>query len=457
MVRSSRLVPRLAAVLLGLGLLGAVEAGLRLSGHFEAPVGGTTAPWDPAGARLRSDLDAQLSQTRVDGQPGLAVPVRLARGVMQAEQWTTRPPPGRLRVFALGGSATYGLPVQRQPARTFPGRTQAWLEARGHPAQVINLGGAGFGSAEVLRLAAQLVDQGAQAWVLYAGNNEYFRYALGRYEAERSRQKGAVLDGLRLVRALRSLLPAQPAPAPPLVDVAAEQRRIVAQALARDLVPPQARPRPDAQGRWHRHDPAQATVLANWQDRLRQLGALADQAGATLYVVRVPANLVAAPWLSLHDPDLSATQAAQVEAELTRAAQAAQGGDPFQTVAQAQAALELDPSYAAAWYWLGMGQLAQGEVEPARRSLENALRLDMDPGRPLPELGKITDRVLAEGDAQGIDLGPLLASARAGPLGRNLFVDTCHLRPEAYDAVGDAIARALEQGLADGRVHAPPD
>ena len=447
---------RLAAISFGFALVLLAELGLRAGGRFASPAVGTT--WDAAGTHLLTDMDVTLDSTSVAGRPGLAVPAHLARGVTQNERWTTAPLPGQVRVFAFGGSTTYGLPVQREPGRTFPGRTQAWLQVLGQPAEVINLGGAGFGSTEVVRLARQLLDQGARAWVLYAGNNEYFRYSLQLAEAQRARDAPSRLESLRLVRALRVLLRTPLAAAPVgLADAAAEQRRLVARALAQGLAAPGARPTPDTGGRWHRHDRAQQAVLAHWNQSLTTLQDLAARAGATLYVVRVQPNLVAAPRLSLHAPDLPIDAARQVEALVQEAGQAEQGHDPQATQARARDALQLDPGYAAGWYWLGMGQLEQGQVEGARLSLENALSLDMDPGRPPPELSQVTDRFLATSPAQAIDLDALWSSDRAGPLGRNLFVDTCHLRPEAYDALGERIARALLPGLTASQGPLPPD
>ena len=61
-------------------------------------------------------------------------------GFMQAEEWDLPKPEGRYRVFCFGGSATLGVPVEREPERTFPGQLEGLLTREGLDAEVINLG-----------------------------------------------------------------------------------------------------------------------------------------------------------------------------------------------------------------------------------------------------------------------------------------------------------------------------
>ena len=56
--------------------------------------------------------------------------------------------PGRLRVLALGDSYTEGFEVRQEA--TFPAVAERWLDVHGLPADVINAGVSGFGTAEEL-------------------------------------------------------------------------------------------------------------------------------------------------------------------------------------------------------------------------------------------------------------------------------------------------------------------
>ena len=53
------------------------------------------------------------------------------------------------RIFCFGGSAAVGVPVDAIPEQTFPGQIAAQLQQMGILSEVLNVGGASFGSAQV--------------------------------------------------------------------------------------------------------------------------------------------------------------------------------------------------------------------------------------------------------------------------------------------------------------------
>lgn len=441
---------RLGAVGLGLGLLGLAELGLRASGVVADPPAPTLpAGWDQGVRLVEGSMGPPLDRTELRGQPAWRTSRRLVRDrFMHDLTWTETPPPGRTRIFAFGGSTTYGVPVEATPERTFPGRMQAGLERLGLPAEVLNLGGASFGSDEVVALMQAVAEHGARAWVLYSANNEFFQYQMELDQHNASYPVTRLhLQRWHLFRAMEGLL----APAPPELDQAAaveEQELRVARIIEASLVDPSARPAPGEDGRWHRRDPHHAAVIARYRANLEQMEARAAAAGALLLIVDVQPNLQQEPWLSLHDPELGSRGRARVASLLEDSARLRSAGDAQAAAALASEALELDPTYAASWHALGMARLDQDQLDQARRSLENALELDMNPGRPLLGISRAIDEVTADGGSLRLDLDRIWSAPEAGPFGGRLFHDSCHLTAEAYDKLGRELAMALRLELA---------
>lgn len=438
---------RLMAVALGLLLVGLVELGLRGSGRWADPPSPTLpAGWDQGTRLVDGELGPPLERVQLDGQAGWSTSRRLVQDrFMHDLRWTEQPPPDRLRVFTFGGSTTYGVPVEATPAQTFPGRMADSLAKLGMPAEVLNLGGASFGSDQVVALMRGVQGHGAAAWVVYAANNEFFQYQVALYAdnagyplARRSLQRW------HLFRALSAL----PAPAPVAQDDAVRhQEQVIARVIEATLADPAARPAVDGEGRWRRRDPAHRAVVARYRANLAQMERLAADAGARLFLVDVQPHLQQEPWLSLHDPALGARAAARVEARVAESAAARAQGDAAAAEAHALEAVELDPMYAAGWHALGMARLERGQTDAARRALENALELDMNPGRPLAGLSQALAEVTADGGSALVAVDRLWSDPAAGPFGARLFHDSCHLTPEAYDKLGRHLAMTLRLEL----------
>ncbi len=442
-------------MLLGLGLLCLAEVALRLSGRFaDPPEVHVPEGWD-AGVRLVGDhLGPPLEAATVEGQPGRRTARRMVEDrFMHDLQWAVDAPADKLRIFTFGGSTTYGVPVEAHPEQTFPGRMRAWLERLGMPAQVLNLGGASFGSDEVVSLMSAVQGDGAAAFVVYAANNEFFQYQMRLFQDNAGYPTARPhLQRLHLFRALEALLTPDPDPAAiGQQDAVDHQEQVVARIIEASLSDPDARPAPDAQGRWHRRDPHHAAVVARYRSNLEQMERVAADADARLFIADVRPNLQQAPWLSLHDPALSAGDRGDVTELLAQGARAREAGDATTAEDAARQALRLDPMYAAAWHLLGMALLDQDRVDDAEGPLRNALELDMNPGRPVQGLSDAIAAVTADGGSTLVTVDRIWQAPDAGSFGGRLFHDSCHLTPEAYDKLGRHLAMTLRLELAEQR------
>jgi len=433
---------RIGAVGFGVLLLAGAELALRASGVVaDPPIPALPDGWEDGGVFARSDARGVIVEDVQDGRPGFRVGPPVAGNQMRRERWSASA--DRPRVFAFGGSTTLGVPWERRAGTSFPEHVERQAAAAGRPVEVINLGGAGFSSTEVVDLARQVVGQPSSAWVVYSGNNEFFRFSLDAWEAHRGRPSPRQnLQALHLFRLIEDALGQGP---PPLLDVEAAteaQRRVVGDVITARLADPAARPAEARSGRWVRRDAAHVAVVRRFRQNLEQMEQLARQAGARLYLVDIRANLLQAPWLSLHDPSVPGRTRDRVRALHTASVAARESG---QTEAALQAALEavsLDPSHAHSWYALGTAQLAAGDREGAGQALQAALDLDMDPGRPGSALQRVIREVTADGGSELIAL-PAWDAPDQGLHGSALFHDSCHLTEAGYAEVGAAVSAAL--------------
>lgn len=426
-------------MLFGCGLLGGTEALLRASGRYaDPPVPQMPEGWGDGVRLARSRMGPFLEATQVDGAPGRRTSRRLVeQRFMHDLAWRVQPQVDRPRVVAFGGSTTLGVPVEREPARTFPGRLSAWLAAGGSPAEVLNLGGASFGTDQIVELMGDMAGDGAAVWIMYEGNNEFFQYNLRWYEMNAEFPGAQVhLRQLHLFRVLEGLLDAPPTVGG-VADAREQQKQQLARMMEATLADPSSRPVVDAQGRWSRQDPPAIAVRARFRTNLQQMEARAAQAQATLLIVDVQPNLQQEPWLSLHDPELSFVGRERVARAL---ADAMSSADRATAVGLAEGAVAIDPVYARSWWVLGMARLAAGDPAGAEPALRNALELDMNPGRPIRDFNDAVHAVTVDGGSVRVDLSPMWAAPASGPFGGRLYQDACHLTPEAYDGLGALLA-----------------
>lgn len=163
------LLRRLVFALLPAALLfGGAELGLRAAGV--APV---TAAEALATERFyegayvhRRDMEARPWFV-VEGDTARSNPRLVPRG-FHDQQFPAVPPAGERRVFALGGSTTQGAPYEHKTR----GFSQLLEERLGSEWRVVNAGVAGLDSTRFGELAQEAAELGAEALVVYAGNNE---------------------------------------------------------------------------------------------------------------------------------------------------------------------------------------------------------------------------------------------------------------------------------------------
>ncbi len=440
--RGKALLFRLAALAMVPGLLVLVEVGLRLA-DWPAPTepvmpqewGADTRIVTPGTRRdYLERREGESEATRV----GTASALR-RDGFMQAEEWDLPKPEGRYRVFCFGGSATLGVPVEREPERTFPGQLEGLLTREGLDAEVINLGGASFGTHQVVELMGLVAGHEPDALVVYSGNNEFFNYALEL--ASHNPDPAAVLapsSPLRLVRLLH-LVGGSSADRVPAEREAA-QRALVGAAVRSSLLGQGASAMPKAP---ERVDRPYRDVVGRFEVNVAAMVTLAGEASVPLFLVEVPANLLEPPLLPAGDPFLGLVASWRFAGALRRGGGHLDEGRLDAAEQALDAAIELDPRHAQARYLRGLARLRGDRVSDALEDLRAALWLDLAPGRPLPVQGDILATVAGASGVRFVSTATHFETAQLASGDRGHFHDVCHLTPEGQALLARLVARAL--------------
>ena len=325
---------------------------------------------------------------------------------------------GTVRIFALGGSTTYGHPFD--DIVSFSGWLRELL-AEVDPDtryEVINAGGISYASYRVAALMDELLQYEPDMFVVYTGHNEFLeRRTYGALLAmpDWALAASGVLSRTAIFRTGRALLqrPRDKTVLPAEVD-----------AVLDNSAGPE---------RYHRDDAAAAAVAHHFERNLERMAASADSAGARLVLVT--------PVASLRDCR------------------------PFKS----EGPEERD---ASAWYARGEALFAEGRYFEARQAYERAVDEDVCPLRATTPLRETVRRVAVREGAPLVDFEQTIAKkAEHGIPGSDWFVDHVHLTEDGYRLlaleilgelqgrgwVGGAAPTEAQVAIVDQRVRARMD
>jgi hypothetical protein len=485
---------RLAALGLGLGIVGLVELGLRIGGVAEGehwtPPRLVTIVQDGA---IQGEFEITQSPHFVssplsDGQPGFRTEesYRLgkgggfpAQGCMRDQHFAASPAPGVHRYIVLGGSAAMG----QNPSG---GERQSWVQVRktwnvekmpngvsalpdelaisgqlaqilaesGHSAEVINAGMIAQDSGAVRDIAMEALEFSPTALILYLGNNEGIGLSQGLNGLEVPtswpRVQG-VLHQIRIYRVLAEwIMPAQ-------------QR-----AAARETIALQGT-QPEVLGRltlaqWASAgeplvddgtptDEVYQALMARFETNLRTVVEAAHAQGVDVYIIPTPPHLAYAPFYKAgpgrpwaNDPGVSDGDREQ-QAELREQARSAiESKDWGSALKAAQQAVEIDPYNADAHYFTGWALSGLNRTAESLDALLQAHALDVSRKRTHPAFAVIAQQVCA-------DLGCKTTSAHASILAKaqtegvtvydRLLGDHEHLNPSGNAWIASLFAELI--------------
>lgn len=445
--------------------LGALELGLRLAG-FEgttlAELQATAGFSDRAYVNRR---DRALGKWYVDhdfpDDPGrawvMSNPLLQERG-FHDERFPVDPGDER-RLFAIGGSTTYGVPFEHQE-HGFPQRLQMSLQRRypSVPWRVVNSGVAGMDSRAFPALVEQIVGLGAHGLVIYAGHNELrgdlIEACSDPYREGLERQ----LNRLRMVRLVRNLWRRLAGGGGGLA--ASEAKINLEDCMTRQLKLRDQRQRTQAtaaaingagQGRgatWPaRDDPAYRAVVRGFRDNLRRVLALAREHHVKVYLALPAVNYHTPPVYPLPHAGLDEHSRWRQHEALMQLRPAWSKGPDRTTAATVEQTLALDASHARINHMAGTLDLLQGRKERARKRLQLAVDRDYMGNRITSQLEGVLRQLCREQPTVTcVDVKAAFARAAAGGLpGKELLVDYCHpTLDRGVQLIADTLAAAIK-------------
>lgn len=360
-------------------------------------------------------------------------------------------PPGLLRVFALGGSTTYGLYVGARDA--FPARLETLLRERlKRPVEVINLGCPGFASDRVDALLPRVLELQPDLLVVVTGHNEMLGGNVGPTAglSPALRLRAWLLRTSTLFAWWNHLL------AGTLRRVETEQVREEVAALRAgqiptyvpEEVPASARVPPDAAFR----ERAARRFAAHVADIL----ARARKAGVPVLFGVPAANLRSPPGLSVHAAGFA--RKPEFDTALRAGKALLEAGKPERALERLDEAIRLSPGYAAAHYARGDALRALGREEEARAAYRRAVDCDARTHRITTPLEQALLTTLRKAGVEPVDLRPVLQPHLDDATRDALFVDHLHPTAEGHARIAAALlprAAALLRERASGRARPP--
>jgi len=333
-----------------------------------------------------------------------------------------------IRVYVLGGSAAMGFPHKNHGLdRLLATQLRAALPSR--RIEIINTAMTSVNSHVVYAVARSIPENSADFAVILMGNNE----VVGPYGPGTFKQN--FLSNISLIRGLQAL-----------------KRTRLWQAL-NDLIQ-SVRPTDAMQElEWEgmqmftnngvpHDDPRMEGVYSHYEDNLADIIETLRDKGIHVLLSSVPVNLRhSAPFLSVHNENLSKEQHEQWREHTRRGAQSADEEDWDDAVTQFQEALEIAPDYADTHFRLATAYENLREFEKAKTHYERALDLDALRFRADTRINRIIHEVAAniEGDAFSFVDSAAAFEQASQPFqpGWNLLLEHVH-----YDFAGNHILAA---------------
>ena len=339
-------------------------------------------------------------------------------------------PPGRLRVFSLGGSASAGWPHPKR--EIYSAYLERALRAAlpGQDLEVLNVGAHGFASYRIRRVFEDVLAFEPDLMILYSGNNEFFEAR--SYSAPSPLARLASRS--RLASSLRGWME-------PIDSVSGRGRT---RAATRDFLVSMLDRRPHPL----RSDPDQfEQVIEHYAFSIEAMLRAADEAGVPTLLLTVPVNL--RDWR----PNVSASGLAGPPHTTWRAIyddgmRLSRMGQDAEAEARLREALDLAPEYAETHFELARLLERQGRDGEAQTAYRAACDLDFSPWRALSRMNDVL-RSLARShpNTHLVDLDrAFLEAASRGLPGFDLFLDYVHptkpgnrlIARLVFDAIRDA-------------------
>jgi lysophospholipase L1-like esterase len=382
-----------------------------------------------------------------DGLEDVAGPTAGTRFLLpgfRAARFAREKDPKTLRIFALGGSSTFGLGVGADAA--FPEVLERELAAAlpERRIEVINLGCPGWSSERVRRLIPRLLELQPDLLAVYVGHNEM----LAGHGVEQAQLTWA--EHLLVALLDRS----------PLIAWANHAVRGWREGERYRVVREEAQRQSEGQSRVY--DPlatteelAEVPTDADRQHAVerygRNLGEIADLAQAAqvpLVFVMPLANRLMPPSLSVHPDGFKEQARAEFQRALAAAQQNLLAERRTEALAELDKALAVSPRYAAVHFAKGAVFSRWGLAAEAAEAFQQAIDLDARTHRITSGLERVLADFAAARRFPLLDLRPRVLGALDPEAAEFFFIDHVHPTPPGHALIGRELALLVVQAMA---------
>jgi tetratricopeptide (TPR) repeat protein len=361
--------------------------------------------------------------------------------------------PGTMRIFAFGGSTTYGHPFDQRTA--FPRWLEEFLKAScpDRNIEVINAGGISYASYRITPLVRESLGLGADIVVLFTGHNEFLErrtyrgmFAQGRLVTIRS-----LLENLRVYQALRLLLE-------PLLPTVADRKSgdgssAKASSADRTTLRDEVAAILDVSGgldQYHRDDEFTRGVVDHFAYNLRRIIQLCETARVPVILVEPESNLKDfSPFKSEYGLHVSLDSRKTIASILEKVQLRSPSIPAEETVKALDEAVRLDSGYADSYFARGRALVAAGRYPEAHEDFLRAKDLDICPLRAVGPILEVIRNTARDFGIPLIRLKDVLAPRMpslgnlTGIPGDESFLDHVHPTIESHQALAEAILDSM--------------
>ncbi|MEY2881261.1 MAG: hypothetical protein RLZZ15_3641 [Verrucomicrobiota bacterium] len=423
--RARRAWFRVAAVLVGLAPLVALEIALRLLDVARPAAADPAAGFGAAPPLFERQGDVWRT-------------ARARAPFIAPQEFPAEKPRGGRRAFFFGGSTVFGHPYLGDTA--FPKWLELELAAR-DPArawQAINCGGISYASYRIAPMVREVLRHQPDLIVVATGHNEFLEDRTYHVEKNRSalgawlRRRAAALHTLALARRIFSRENATPSSADPAGDAA---------------LTPHVNTRLDYESgyaSYRRDEGWERDVAAQYEESLHQIVADCWAAGVPLLLVRLGSNLRdCPPYKSEHRAGLPPTAETDWQAAFD-VATATEKTDPARALRLYQEAAAIDGEHALLNFRIARLLDRLGRAAEARAFFERARDTDICPLRITAPLERALLSVARETATPLVDAAAVIAArCPDGLAGNDWYVDHVHPTIGGHQLIARTIAAEL--------------
>ena len=334
----------------------------------------------------------------------------------------------KLRLLALGGSTTVGIPFEKEVGG-FPRRLEDMSKEHADrnkatnalPFKVINAGVPGMASKSLYQMITQILELEIDGVLIYTGNNEHpaTMYSFCLQQQQYDNTLSRILQKSNTYRFLYSLL--QRTPKISLQEAIQSQDDCLLQ-VAREV----HRKQPNTLTN-KRSDILRSTAKRNLQQNISN--AITQYPQIPFFIAIPPINYQVPPKRSFISPQKSNIDQNNLSEHISTL-QTLWNKRMYGKVRQLSLQLQQEhPEYALLNYFLGIAEIKVGQEELGTKHVKIALEQDWQPERVTPDLQDILRETCTLYDnAYCVDINVLFEEyiSKNGFFTESLFVDYCH-------------------------------